>query len=202
LEQAGAQWGIKLKHMTENKRRMMTTHATNRDKAQEVYRLANDLWIDLVHGTRGHQLLSGLMGKYLDDERAAVLRVGFNRFYLFHIIMTLAKVSELYKENTSILPPACRDDFKKLVKSIEQRGILKFRNTVVGHLYDTETKRALTRAEVKSRAAVITQGDLKGFFLWVNNKQGNSYPTTVVSVLERVRDLIADEHKFSATDLK
>jgi hypothetical protein len=116
--------------------------------------------------------------------------------------MTLAKVSELFKKNKAILPSGCRDEFKSLVKRIEQRGILKFRNNVAGHLYDDETNRPLTTAEVNSRVDAITQGDLRGFFLWVNNKNDNSYPTTVVSVVQRARDLLRDEHKFSIDDLK
>ena len=181
----------------------MTAQATNRDKARDVFRLANYLGEDLIFGTRAHGLFCDLVEKSIHDkQKAAVMEVGFDRLCLFYVIMTLAKVCELYRTNTAILPPACRDDFKCLVKSIDERGILKFRNNVAGHLYDDTTKRPLTTVEVNSRVDAITQGNLQGFFLWVNNKKDNSYPTTVVSVVERVRDLLRDEHKFSADDLK
>lgn len=130
-----------------------------------------------------------------------VVVAGFNRLCLFHIIITLAKFAEFYKENKDVLPRACHADLKDLVRSIDQRGILKFRNNVVGHLYEEKTKKPLTLAEVASRVELITQGDLQGFFLWVNDGKANPYPTTVISVVERVRDLIRDENQFSNTDL-
>ena len=127
----------------------MTARATNRDKAREVYRLANDLYDDLIIATRSHQLFSPLIDKYL----------------------------------------------------VENPGILRFRNTVAGHLYDKEIKKALTAAEVSERANAITQDNLEGFFLWVNNKRDNSFPKTVVSIVARARDLLQAEHQFSRTDL-
>lgn len=179
----------------------MTAH-TNRDKALEVYRLANDLYHDLIVAARGHKLFSPLIDEFAAEKPAAVvLQVGFRRLYLFHTIMLLAKVSELYKRNRAILPSGCREQFKALIKSIEQRGILRFRNAVAGHLYDRETQKPLTADEVSARANAVTQGNLEEFFLWVNNKQDNSYPTTVVSIVQQVRDMLRDEHNFSRDDL-
>jgi hypothetical protein len=78
---------------------------------------------------------------------------------------------------------------------------LRFRNAVAGHLYDRETQKPLTADEVSARANAVTQGNLEEFFLWVNNKQDNSYPTTVVSIVQQVRDMLRDEHNFSRDDL-
>jgi hypothetical protein len=179
--------------------------SANRDKAREVYRLANDLLVDLVAGTHAEDFFSKIINKV---NQAADIRsnqtavVGLNRLCLFHVIMTLAKVSELYKKNKTILPSACRADFKGLVKSIDQRGILQFRNTVAGHLYDEKTKKPLSIAEVNSRVDAIMQGNPQAFFRWVNGGKDNPYPATVVSIVERARDLIRDEHKFSKHDLQ
>jgi hypothetical protein len=176
--------------------------STDREKALEVYRLATDLHQDLIVAARAHKLFYPLVSKFVGENPAAVaLEVGFRRLYLFHIIMLLAKVSELYKRNRAILPLGCREEFKALVKRIEERGILRFRNAVAGHLYDKETQKSLTATEVNARANKITEDNLEGFFLWVNNKADNSYPTTVVSIVERARDLLRNEHNFRKNDL-
>ena len=121
--------------------------------------------------------------------------------YTYFTLMLLAKVCELYNRNKATVPSGCREEFKTLVKRIDETGILRFRNTVAGHLYDKETKKALTAAEVSERANAITQDNLEGFFLWVNNKRDNSFPKTVVSIVARARDLLQAEHQFSRTDL-
>lgn len=181
----------------------MTTRATNRDKAKEAFRLLNDLFVDLIAAPQAHRLLSLALNNVANKKPAHdAAVVGVNRLCLFHIIMALAKVSELYKKNKDILPEACRADFKALVTRIEDRGILQFRNTVAGHLYDKDTKKPLTSAEVDSRVDVITQGDPRAFFRWVNGEKENPYPTTVVSIVQRARDLLRDEHEFSIDDLK
>jgi hypothetical protein len=49
----------------------MTAH-TNRDKALEVYRLANDLYHDLIVAARGHKLFSPLIDEFAAEKPAAL----------------------------------------------------------------------------------------------------------------------------------
>ena len=74
------------------------------------------------------------------------------------------------------------------------RKITEFRNRAVGHIWDKKTKRPLKHSEVMSAIAAIAVPDLTAFLDWVNNPAIHAGTSTVVSIIEAIRDSIASKY--------
>ena len=154
--------------------------------------------MDLIAGTRAHQALRRL---FLPDPPSASLMSQVNRLCLFHLIITLSKWTEFYDRYRDVIPPDVTEPAKVLRKQIRDRGIPGFRNKVVGHIWDDDSKRALTNAEIERRLNPLLAPNLDAFMNWINDSYQNPFPTTAVSVVERVRDRIREVHHFTDADL-
>lgn len=118
-----------------------------------------------------------------------------SRMALSYLFLTLDKWIEFYERFGRVIPEDCREPAKVLKKEIEQRGIRRFRNTFVGHIWDKKRARPLTADEVAEAADAIVKGDEDAFCRWCNDPDGNVYPNTVVSVIERTRDRLSQEYR-------
>ena len=49
-------------------------------------------------------------------------------------------------------------------------------------------------SEVEELLNKITLGHVGNFMKWINNSENNSYPNTVVSIVEKLRDDIAAQY--------
>jgi len=109
-------------------------------------------------------------------------------------MLTLSKWLEVHEKYHAIFPketsPVCRE----LNKRIRLRGIPDFRNKCIGHIWDKKIGRPLVQSEIMTRLDAIVAGDLPAFFKWLNDPAGNTYPKTVVSIVEKIRDDIVAEH--------
>ena len=47
------------------------------------------------------------------------------------------------------------------------------------------------------RFELITDGDVSTFLDWINNPRGDIYPSTVVSIVETVRDTLMKQHSIT-----
>jgi hypothetical protein len=99
-----------------------------------------------------------------------------------------------------VIPLKVSKEAKDLVKVIERRGIVTFRNKVAGHVWDDQTKRALTNGEIEDRLSVVLDGSVERFLIWINNSEGSN-GGTVVGVIDSVRDQIQNEYSFTEEDL-
>ena len=171
----------------------------NQDRmVREAFRLASDLMMDLVAGTQIYYLLTR---RFPELEVPDHVRVAVTRLCLFHTIISLSKWVELYDRYLSIIPLDSRDIAKSLKKEVEERGIVDFRNKVVGHIWDDDQGRALTNAEVAQRLDVITKSDVAGLFKWVNDGKLEPNPKTATGMIEHVRDRIREAYSLSDDDL-
>ena len=166
-------------------------------RAREAYRLTNEFVLDLIVGTRVTELYEHPAMK---TKIGDAMSIGLTRLVVSHLVITLSKWSEFYRRYKAVIPMDVRDACLQTSRDIERRGIVRFRNRVVGHVWDNELQRALTRSEIQSEITSII-GDSDAFSLWVNNPHKQVFPTTVVSVAERARDRIETEYGFSAVDL-
>lgn len=123
-----------------------------RPKAIEAVRILNDFVGDLVAGTRSMEVFEspGFSSK-IGANTQLILR----RMCLSHLVVTLSKWAELYDSYKAVIPSETRAACLKLRKEIDARGIRDFRNTVVGHIWDSELKRPLMRSEVDTRLAKV-----------------------------------------------
>jgi hypothetical protein len=168
-----------------------------RERAIEAWRLLNDILLDLLTGSRALELFDSPGWTRLIREGTAI---GFRRMALFHIIITLSKWAEFHGSYGDLLPKevqlACRD----LKRSLDRRGIRRFRNSVVGHIFDREGRRLLTRDEIEARVNRLLENDLEAFLLWLNNPKNNEFPSTFVSVCEAVRRSIEHQYQVSRAE--
>lgn len=170
-----------------------------RAKAIEAYRFLNDYVGDLVAGTRSLELFED---SPLFASVSSSMKLVLRRMVLSHLVVTLSKWGELYDRYLAIIPGDVRTAWQDLRKELDRRGIRKFRNTVVGHIWDNELHRALTVSEVESRLASVIGDGLLSFRTWINDPAGNQFPRTVVAICERVRDRIGEDNGLGPSDLK
>jgi hypothetical protein len=117
-----------------------------------------------------------------------------------HLVVALSKWSELYKRYRDVIPENVSKDAKDLVGDIEDRGVVTFRNTVVGHVWDNEVKRALTAQEVEERLSQVLGGSVDDFLMWINNPNELN-ASTVVCIIEMIHDQIRNDRGFTEEDL-
>lgn len=67
-------------------------------------------------------------------------------------------------------------------------------DSTFGHIWDTGEDRPLTEDEILLCVETITRGDEDSFLLWCNDPDDNSFPRTVIGVIELVRDRIKEEY--------
>jgi len=166
---------------------------------REAFRLASDLMMDLVAGTQTFYLLSQRFDALPAPE---VVRTSVTRLCLFHTIITLSKWTEFYDRYKAIIPEDMRDTAKTLRKEIHDRGIVEFRNKVVGHLWDEDQRRALTNAEIEDRLNELTRGDIPAFLKWVHDGKQAPSAETAAGMIEQVRDRIREDYGLSDDDLQ
>ena len=56
-------------------------------------------------------------------------------------------------------------------------------------------------SEVIRKIDILCEGDLNGFLNWINNPKANSFPTTVISVIETTRDALVAKHQISDDEI-
>jgi len=153
-------------------------------------RLLNDLVGDLIGATGSFRVYqTNYFNSRLTPENKSLLR----RMHIFYILLSLAKLNEFYKKYNRCIPPHLREAAKRLFqREFETRGIINFRNAVVGHLHEKRTKRPLETADIEDRLNKIIGPDLDDFLSWINNR--NSSKDSVVVLCKKIRDTISTDH--------
>jgi hypothetical protein len=169
-------------------------------KQREAFRLANDLMTDLVTGGSAYVVFQSLF----ERNPAAVpdhVRTAATRLCLFHAIITLSKWVELYDRYRDVIPTDVKELAKHLRKEITDRGIMAFRNKVVGHVWDDDQRRALTNAEVEERVIALAGSDVATFLRWAAEPLSATNTTSPVAIIETVRDSIRQSYGLTDQDL-
>ena len=173
----------------------------NRDpKQREAFRLANDLMTDLLTGGSAYVVFQTLFQRNADAVPDHV-RTAATRLCLFHAVITLSKWVELYDRYKGVIPANVKEIAKQLRGEIYNRGIMAFRNKVVGHIWDDDQHRALTNAEVEERVSALAGSNVAAFLRWAAEPQSATNTTSPVAIIERVRDSIRDSYGLTDEDL-
>jgi hypothetical protein len=166
-------------------------------KARAAWRLSHELMQDLIAGTQAYWVFQ----KQLEVRSAREpVPTAIRRLCLTHLVIALSKWTELYRLYRDVISLEVSKDAKNLVKVIESRGVVTFRNKVAGHVWDDETKRALTVREIEERLSMVLGGDVDDFLKWINNPQESNIGT-VVGIIEKVHNQIRAEYGFTEEDL-
>jgi hypothetical protein len=171
---------------------------SQRVHAIEATRFLNEFIGDLVLGSRA---MGWLDAPTLQPKVTEEFKVIMHRMCVWHLIATLSKWQEVYDCYHEVFPEDVRKASRDLRKELERRGVRDFRNTVVGHILDKKTKRPICKAELDAKLNKIFNGNYDGFLLWVNTPGGNLFPSTVVSIVEQIRDRITQEYSITPAEL-
>jgi hypothetical protein len=166
-------------------------------EARAAWRLSNDLKQDLIAGTQAYWIFQRqLVAKPAREPVPTAIR----RLCLSHLVIALAKWSELYRRYRRVISRIVIKQAKMLAREIESRGVVEFRNKVAGHVWDEKAKRALTVQEVEDRLNAVLRDSVDDFLLWVNDPNGSN-KNTVVGIIESIHAQIQNEHGFRENDL-
>lgn len=130
-----------------------------------------------------------------------LVSIQINRLCVFSAIIALDKWVEFYDRYAANFPTECREVAKKLKKDIEENGIPKFRDQVVGHVWSKDDSRPLTPSEVDARFLRIAPDGPDEFMKWVCHDGVIAHGSSAASVVELVRDSLRVENGFSNADL-
>ena len=170
----------------------------DRTKAIQAADTLNDFVGDFVSGV---MLLREYNGHYHADRIKLPLKVTVQKICLSHLILSLCKFTEFYDRFKVVIPSEHQDTCKSLVRAITQKGVVEFRNKCVGHIWDKDQGRPLRNSEIMDRLHRMTGQNVETFLKWLNDPNGNVYPSTVVSVVETVRDSLIAKYSLSPEEI-
>lgn len=169
-----------------------------RNKAIDAVDLLNDFIGDLIIGVN-------VLREYIKKEREGRLdireMIPIHKMCLSHLILTLNKWCEFYKNYSQLIADEHREPVKNLNRQLKEKRIENFRNKCIGHIWDNDHRRPLMHSEIMSGLERIIGSSLSDFLTWVNNPQDNSFPNTVVGIVETVRDSITARYGISEAEI-
>jgi hypothetical protein len=169
-----------------------------RENAVHAADTLNDFIGDLIGGT-------ALFREWDTQFRAGrvpeTLMINVQKICVSHLVLGLCKFVEFYARFHQVIPSEDGETCKALVSEINRKGVVEFRNKCVGHIWDKEKQRPLIHSEIMTRLARLTGGDMSGFLNWIDNPKTNEFPSTVVSVVETVRDALMSEYSISPDEI-
>lgn len=169
-----------------------------RELAIDAVDVLNDLMADFAAGTLVlldyHQRHKE--GQFRADQMSAV-----QKMCLSHVALGCVKLLEFREHFHPVVPEEYRACLKSLNQELKRRDVKKFRNKVAGHLRDNEHQRPLRHSEIMAMLEILTGGHLGSFLRWANNPADNSYPKTIFSIVETLRDAIAAAYSVQAQEV-
>ena len=170
----------------------------NRELAIDAVDTLNDLIGDLVAGTL---VLLEYHQRFEAEHIPLQKMTAVQKMCLSHLVLSFVKLLEFWERCHQIVPAEHRDDLKALNRILKKKGVEDFRNKVAGHVWDRRLGRPLRNSEINARLEVLTDGHLGEFLRWVNNLEGNTYPRTVLSVVETIRNSLMIKYKIQPEEI-
>jgi hypothetical protein len=166
----------------------------NRETAVHAADTLTDLVGDLGGGTN---LFRYWITQFQQGHLPEILMVNVQKICVSHLVLALCKFVEFHQRFHQIIPSEHRQTCKALLREIHRKGAVEFRNKCVGHIWDNEQQRPLIHSEIMMRLDRLTGGDMPGFLNWINNPTSSEFPSTVVRIVETVRDALMSEYSIS-----
>lgn len=169
----------------------MTT--SDRARAVDAADVLNDFIGDFITGV---MVLHEYSKQHREGKLQLVQMIPIQKMCLSHLVLALAKFEEFWKHYHDLIPQEHRDACKSILKAMRTRKVSEFRNRCVGHIWDKGKQRPLAHSEVMTALEAIAVPDFAAFLSWINNPKANTYPLTVVSIVETVRDALVSAHSI------
>ena len=164
---------------------------SDRGRAVDAADVLNDFIGDFITGV---MVLREYSKQHQEGKLQLELMIPIQKMCLSYLVLAFAKYAEFWKHYHDLVPQEHHNACKTILKSMQIRKITEFRNRCIGHIWDNGKQRPLAHSEVMSALATITAPDFAAFLNWINNPKANTYPSTVVSVVETVRDSLMLAH--------
>lgn len=150
----------------------------------------------------GTMVLRLFLKKYDAKQLTQEQMVGVQKMCLSHLILALCKCREFWQRYHFLVPPKYSDDYKKLLKEINVRGIESMRNSYVGHIWKKPEQRPILPAEVMNAYYGFSPDSrLQSFVDWLNRPGENTFPHTVLAIIDAVRKDIQVRFSISESEI-
>ncbi len=169
-----------------------------RKRAIEACQILNGFVGDLVAATRMFEIIVHFQWTAQPTSNAGLLIMKMADSYL---ILALAKWLEFYDHYKGLIPDTHLTYCKRLRAELNRRGIMDFRNKVVGHIWSKDGDRPLSAEEIGLLDKKITDGDHSKFLKWVNDPINNVLGNTVVGTCESVLNKIKNDWAISNEEI-
>ena len=134
--------------------------------------------------------------KINDMQLSAVEKMCFS-----HLALSLFTLLEFWDQYHQLLSRIHHANLKKLTQEIRKKGVEDFRNKFSAHLLDKKTKEPLRPSEIMNSLERLTGGHIDNFLNWINSPSNNTYPYTVVSIVETIRDSLSQEYCITPDEI-
>ncbi len=170
----------------------------NRNSAIEAVIVLNYPIADFVAGTI---VFIDYRARYKSKELSDIQLSAVERMCFSHLALSLFKLLEFWERYHQLLPERHHADLKELNKKIRKKGVENFRNKVSGHILDKKSQEPLKPAEITNLLEGLIGEHADTFLNWINNPSANTYPNTVVSIVETIRDSIARQYVITPDEI-
>ena len=113
--------------------------------------------------------LDEALTKTQSDNLHQLLFVQIFRMCLSWLILTTAKVEELWREYGSLAEPYSRDRMRAALREVSERGMTDLRNASVAHILDKKTRKPLSPSFVEESIKTMFRGNPLEFFHWLRH---------------------------------
>lgn len=109
------------------------------------------------------------------------------------IALTLSKTVEFWDGYGRFAAGATKNEMRVIKREIVDRGIVKFRDRTVAHLFNRESGDPFTPEELQEEAMAIMRHDMERFFQWLGDPR-DLPRTSVCATLLRFRAEILEKY--------
>lgn len=129
------------------------------------------------------------------DALSAMMFVNIMRMTLSWLILSLAKVEELWRKYGRFATGETKVKMRSIVREIASKGILPLRNKAIAHLLDKDTGNPMPPEQLQADILGMMNGDMLGFFHWLRHPS-DAQTETVVGTLMTFRSEIHDRFPY------
>lgn len=169
-----------------------------REHAIDAAVILNDFVGDISAGVT---VLNNYRELLLNDQDKETALIAVQKMCLSHLILTLYKWTEFYDKYHNLFDGDLQSKCKELTKRIKKRDIVNFRHKCIGHIWDDDVNRPIYNSEISQYLNKIILNDIQNFLGWLHNPEGNTYPVSVVSVIEKCRNTLSQKYDIPYSEI-
>jgi hypothetical protein len=170
-----------------------------RHKVIEAARALNYLVGDLHGGWVSYRLFSG--NEAVKSLVPSELHSSLTRMSLSWMVLAVTKIDEICSTYHSIMPSSLKSELRLFRKDVRGYDFRRFRNKLIGHVIDDDTKRPLSQDELKEELRRVFGDSTDPFVRWVKKPAQSAGNAGVIRLIEELRDALIGEHKITLPEL-